>query len=380
MTKKPKVLFDAFHLTNALTGIRTYSVELFKGLEEFEQDDFDYIFAPNWEVVNKSRLLRGKLNIPKKILNHLLYFSWKQVVLPFIILFKRVDVIVTIDYMLPYIRFGAQGITVFHDTFYWELKQNYNPVWRRIFVFLVEKGLGPTPNIIATTNYIAQKIRAVISEDFQIKVVYQCPKKLEKKNHLKGSLKALGLDGNKYFLHVGVFDERKNLEVLVRGFHFLHSKHPHEDFKLVLAGSPAVTFFHDSHAKIIKLIKELNLKDQVLIPGFVSEDELYELYLNAYAYVFPSKEEGFGIPVLEAMNMNVPLIISNQAALQEVAGGAALSFEKSDAHELFQQMDKLKNADLRSELIEKGRTRIKQFNREKFSADFHQSILDYYHH
>lgn len=382
MKRKPRVLFDSFHLTNALTGIRTYSTELFRGIEELEQDEVDYIFSPNWKAINRNDFLRGKVGILKKIVNHFLYFSWKQVILPWIILFSRVDVVVAIDYMLPYVRFGAKGVAVFHDTFYWDLKKNYNPVWRQFFIFLVRKGLGVNPLIITTTNHVSNKVRGVLSNDYLIKVVYQCPKEIKMEKRSEEYLEQLGLNKRiNYFLHVGVFDERKNLEILVQGFYHFQQKYPQENFMLVLAGSPAVTLFHDSYNQIITLIKEFGIEDQVQLPGFVSDDQLFELYLNAFAYVFPSKEEGFGIPILEAMKMKVPVIISDQAALKEVAGEAALSFNMNDSKDLFNQMEKLKKSEFRDQMIEKGKKRVEQFSRIKFAADFHKSILDYsYNH
>ena len=189
MKNRPRVLLDSFHLIQALTGIRTYTVQLLAGLEELDQSEVEYIIYPNWRKLNGTTFLRGKVNPLKKILNHVLYFLWKQVVLPTLILFKRVDLVVTLDYLLPYMKFGARSITVFHDTFYWELKGNYNPLWRTYFLKSVKAGLDGDTQIVVTTNYIGDKVKRIITDKHQLQVVYQAPKELplsEEKNDISG--------------------------------------------------------------------------------------------------------------------------------------------------------------------------------------------------
>ena len=322
MKNRPRVLLDSFHLIQALTGIRTYTVQLLAGLEELDQSEVEYIIYPNWRKLNGTTFLRGKVNPLKKILNHVLYFLWKQVVLPTLILFKRVDLVVTLDYLLPYMKFGARSITVFHDTFYWELKGNYNPLWRTYFLKSVKAGLDGDTQIVVTTNYIGDKVKRIITDKHQLQVVYQAPKELplsEEKNDISGLS-----EGAKYFLHVGIFESRKNIDVLVRAFAQLIKQDYFKDFYLVLAGGRGVGIFHDDYSKILNVIHELEIGNRVLMPGFVPDHQLGTLYKNAFAYVFPSKEEGFGIPVIEAMRSEIPVIISNQGALMEAANSSAL--------------------------------------------------------
>ena len=313
----------------------------------------------------------------KKILNHLLYFGWKQLLLPWVILFKRVDVVVAPDYMLPLIHFGAKGVPVFHDTFYWELRKNYNPLWRVYFLFLVRAGLRKSSMIISTTEYISGKIRRLVTHKYPIQSVYQCAKELKPANNSYDLAQHGIASGSPYFLHLGVFDDRKNLVLLVEAFDQFLKTVPDKDFKLVLAGSPAVTIFHNSFGKVQQLVKEKGLGDRVILPGFVPEGALSVLYNRAFAYVFPSLEEGFGIPVLEAMQAQIPVIISDQPALVEVAGGAACVFDRHDPAALCQQMVQLQDEGIRLQLISKGKARATQFGRDQFAADFHQSMKTY---
>lgn len=371
MKRKPRVLIDSFHLFQASTGIRTYSTQLLLGLEELNQNETEYLIYPNWRFVNSTGFLRGKVNFFKKILNHLLYFVWKQFGLPLLIVFKKVDAVVALDYLLPYFKFGTKGIAVVHDTFYWELKGNYNPIWRSYFLKSIQNGLGDNSEIVATTDYIAEKVKRIVSAEHKVSVVYQAPKDLPN----EGLQKLVVPNEAPYFLHIGIFEKRKNLEFLVRAFERISRNDYYSNHKLVLAGGRGVGVFHDDFHTINKLIRELAIENKVILPGFVPDSQLKCLYENAFAYVFPSKEEGFGIPVIEAMKSGIPVIISSQPALMEVAGDAALVFDLDSEKSLQSRMIELANDQLRIEMIEKGRQRAKEFTRKKFAERFHSVVI-----
>jgi len=377
MKKKPRVLIDSFHLLQALTGIRTYTTELCKGLQDSDQQEVEYVIYPDWEWVNKTTFLRGKVNVFKKLLNHAVFFFWKQCCLPLIILFKRVDMVVAPDYLLPAIKFGARGLSVVHDTFYWELDGAYNPVWRWYFLKSVSLGLSRQSAMVVTTQYIAQKAKKHVSAQLPASVVYQAPKTLD---YAPQPLDELGIPaGAQYLLHVGIFERRKNLGVLVKAFALLVKEDYFQDFYLVLAGSRAVGIFHDDYSKLKKLIKDLDLNDRVIMPGFVPNELLGSLYQKAFCYVFPSKEEGFGIPVLEAMNSGIPVVISDQPALMEVGAEAVLTFEQDDEEGLYKALLILESKEARAVLIKKGRERAEQFSQKAFINQFHAAVLQQLH-
>lgn len=375
MKRKERVLIDAFHLLNALTGIRTYTTQLCKGIEDLNSEDVEYLIYPNWRWLNETTFLRGKVNVLKKIINHIIYFVWKQVFLPILIFFKQVDVVVAPDYLLPYVKFGAKSIAVFHDVFYWELKGKYNPLWRWYFLNSVRLGLNKKSKLVVTSNYIAKKVQRQVDNQHEIAVVYQSSKSLN-----YGAEKSLNLTGlpmgSNYFLHVGIFEERKNLRVLIKAFNELLKSPFYRGFYLVLVGSRAVGWFHDDYASMIKLIKELDIEHRVIMPGFVSNDDLGSIYRAAFAYVFPSKEEGFGIPVVEAMKAEVPIIISSQEALMEVADGCALVFDMNSEDDLHKEMLKLESSKVREDLVEKGKSRALNFSQSSFANQFHSVICD----
>src|SRR5690606_17789991 len=105
-----------------------------------------------------------------------------------------------------------------------------------------------------------------------------------------------------YFLHVGVLEKRKNLLTLVSAFSQLVKREGFEAFRLVLVGQRGPRKTLDDWDPVVSLVRQLSLEDKVLLPGFVNGQELESYYRHAMAYVFPSVNEGFGMPVLEAFS------------------------------------------------------------------------------
>jgi glycosyltransferase involved in cell wall biosynthesis len=133
----------------------------------------------------------------------------------------------------------------------------------------------------------------------------------------------------------------------------------------------------DDYDRLVELVTSLGLTDKVDFTGYVSQEQLAFYFQHALGYAFPSANEGFGLPVLEAFSFGLPVIISRQGALMEVAGDAALVLEKNDVESLFQSMKLLvDDPDLRKELGEKGRIRLQEFSAEKFSLSLEQAFTE----
>ena len=106
------------------------------------------------------------------------------------------------------------------------------------------------------------------------------------------------------------------------------------------------------------------------MPGYVSDQLLAKFYQHALIYVFPSRNEGFGIPVLEAFAYGLPVIIANNSCLPEIAGDAALSFDPADESALYEKFQiLLSNEDLRKEMSKKALERLSFFSWEKAAKE-----------
>jgi glycosyltransferase involved in cell wall biosynthesis len=164
-------------------------------------------------------------------------------------------------------------------------------------------------------------------------------------------------EGKSYFLYVGAIHPRKNLINLLKGFSWF-KKRFQSNMKLVLVGRMAW-----KNEAFSKQLENYKYRDDVVLTGYIDDLSLQELIGGAYALVYPSSWEGFGLPVVEAMQSGVPVIVANNSALPEIAGDAGLCVEPNNPESWGQAMGLLyKDEIYRSQLIEKGLIRAKTFS------------------
>ncbi|MDQ6736032.1 MAG: glycosyltransferase family 4 protein [Nitrospirota bacterium] len=175
-----------------------------------------------------------------------------------------------------------------------------------------------------------------------------------------------------YVLAVTGADPTKNMETLIQAFARLPLS-LREGHKLILAGDLR------RRPELGRLIEELGIGPQTVFAGIVSDDQLIELYQHAAVFVFPSRYEGFGLPVLEAMACGCPVICSNASSLPEVAGHAALLVDPTDVEGFAQDMERvLTDAALRQSMRERGLAQAAQFPWERTAREtiaVYQNVL-----
>jgi glycosyltransferase involved in cell wall biosynthesis len=175
--------------------------------------------------------------------------------------------------------------------------------------------------------------------------------------------------GKSYFIFVGTLHPRKNLVGLLKAFE-LFKDETGADFKLVIAGKPAY-----KAEDIFTQRDMMKHKEDVIFTGRVDDDKLNGLLAAAFASTFVPHFEGFGIPIIEAMQCDVPVISSNTTSMPEVAGDAALLVNPESPDEIKTAMVKLYNdPPLRDLLIQRGRQRRTQFTWERTAAALWKSI------
>lgn len=160
-----------------------------------------------------------------------------------------------------------------------------------------------------------------------------------------------------YFCYVGTLQPRKNLLNLIRAWKKI------DKFKLVIVGKKG--WMYD---EIFKLVKELGLEKQVVFTGFISEIEKQSLIKKAQALILPSLYEGFGIPVVEAMNLKTPVIVSQNSSLVEIVGGGGIYIQNPQNPDsivlAINKMLKLTGKE-KEKLLEENFTQAKKFTWEK---------------
>lgn len=167
----------------------------------------------------------------------------------------------------------------------------------------------------------------------------------------------LGLGPEPVVLCVAAKRAHKNLHGLIRALAQIPEPRP----QLVLPGSP-----NAYEAELRALAVELGVAASVRFPGWVSDPDLEDLYALARCFVLPTFEEGFGLPVLEAMVRGVPVACSDIPVLREVAGGAAALFDPGDPASIAAQIGRLcADDELSADLVARGRERAHQFTWER---------------
>jgi glycosyltransferase involved in cell wall biosynthesis len=357
--KKIVVGIDVRDLRIAKTGAKTYLEEI---LTEFKYDnhgcEIKFLDAPFPVYSGRNKFL--------KLIEHIRFFFWKQVVLPIKAYLNNCDVLFCTDYFVPYIHLGFKPIPMFYDSFFFEYPDQCNPLWLKMFNTLGLAAAKRAPFIITLSEY--SKSRLVHFTDLDPKKIipiHLAPKKTAAKTTNPDFKPSFRTPTSKFILHVGVLEKRKNLVRLVEAFKQLRNM-GHTDYSLVFVGQPSSKDELDGSSEIIEAVKTEKLEDYVMLYGYASDDDLAYFYKYASLYVFPSLNEGFGLPVLEAFHHQLPVLVADNTCLPEVGGDAVLCFDPFDVEDIRQKIESvIINIELRDNLILKGNERLKLFSWKK---------------
>lgn len=164
---------------------------------------------------------------------------------------------------------------------------------------------------------------------------------------------------DKFILYVGDINYNKNISGLIKAFNNIHETFP--DYKLILIGSG---FQNDSleRKELLKLTQTFNIGGSIIMLSNISQKDLANIYKLATLYIQPSFAEGFGLPLLEAMAVNCPIVASNIPTHSEIAADAAFYVNPHDLDDLSKGIIKIiTNHKIRNDLIKKGSVRVKLF-------------------
>jgi glycosyltransferase involved in cell wall biosynthesis len=178
-------------------------------------------------------------------------------------------------------------------------------------------------------------------------------------------------DGNEYFLYVGSFHKRKNICGLLDAFDKFRSMSG-KKVKMVLAGERTYPY-----PEMDRILARMRFRDDLIFVGRMEPPELRRLYGGALAFVYIPFFEGFGIPVLEAMNCDTPVLVSNRTSLPEVAGDAALFTDPYSPNSVVEGMLKIaSDENCRNMLVRRARERRKLFSWERTAQLTWTSVLN----
>ena len=238
-----------------------------------------------------------------------------------------------------------RAVSTFHDLFV--ISGAYStPEFRERFTAQARAAAERSDLIIAVSAFTARQVEQLLHvEPSRIRVIHHGVR--------PAALTARPTASEPIILSVGAIQRRKNTIRLVEAFEQLD-----QGWKLVLAGS----YGFDSQAALQRIEGSPRRQD-IQVLGYVPGPDLEELYRCAAIFAFPSLDEGFGMPVLDAMARGVPVLTSNVSAMPEVAGGAALLIDPADVTSIAEGLRRLTaDAALREQLTRAGLARANEFS------------------
>ena len=279
--------------------------------------------------------------------------------------FKHIDVFHAPDFIGPWLHDIPLVITV-HDMAPWLWRESRTKVNTMYFEWAFPISVQRAERIIVDTESTKTDLLRFIPEvEDKIRVVhlaqsdnYSADARPELFNELTSRL---GIH-SKYFLAVGTLEPRKNYPLLIEAFRQLINQEVEHclEMKLLIVGKSG--WMYDD---IFEQIRKFSLEERIIIVDSLSDDELCQLYIHCLAFVIPSRYEGFGLPVLEAMACGAPVISSNAAALKEVSGDAALTFDLAKPESLVEVLIAILDTNLRQSYRARGLERAKEFSWQK---------------
>jgi glycosyltransferase involved in cell wall biosynthesis len=243
---------------------------------------------------------------------------------------------------------ARRTVATFHDLFV--ISGDYSsPDFRARFTEQARRAAVRSDLIVAVSRFTAGQVESLLGvEPARVRVIA---------HGVRTPVPAAGppRERENIILCVGAIQRRKNVARLVRAFEALPLQ-----WRLILAGADGF-----GAAEELQAVHDSPRRASIEIPGYVSSAELEHLYRRASIFAFPSLDEGFGMPVLDAMARGVPVLTSTTSALPEVAGNAALLVDPLDADSIAGGLSRLAaDAGLREELIQRGLERAREFTWE----------------
>lgn len=267
----------------------------------------------------------------------------------------------------------TRSVITIHDLIFLEYPELYKPFDRYVYLKKVQFGARNANRIIAVSEQTKQDIiRYLKIDESRIRVVYQgCHRQFYSRvaeEVLSATRQQFSLPGD-YLLYVGTIEERKNLLKIVQAIH-----QGSIDMPLVVVGKKT-TYFN----RVKKYIDKHDLK-HIYFLDHVPVTDLPAIYQGARGFIYPSAYEGFGIPVLEALNSGVPVITSRGGCLEETAGKGGLLINPDDPEEMIHTIKKiLEDSPLRDRLIREGGAHALKFREEQTIPALYNVYLECLH-
>jgi len=361
-----------FLLKDYLEGYGYFLYETFRRItEKYPEHEFIFLFDRPFDPrfvfqKNVTPVVAGPA-----ARHPILWKFWYDVKVPSLLKKYKADVFVSCDGFCS-LNTSLPQCLVVHDLAFLHYPEAIKKSHLLFYKKYTPKFLNKAKSVVTVSDFSKNDIirqYGMISK--QVDVVYSAAKEIfhPLTDAEKQEVKNKYTDGKEYFVYTGSIHPRKNLVNLLKAFS-VFKKRQQSGMKLVLAGRLAWKY-----EIFIDNLKSYKYRDDVVVTGYLPEAELVGITGAAYAMVYASLFEGFGVPVLEAMKCQVPVITSAGSAMQEMSKYAALYANANSYTDIADKMMLLyKDENLRSELIGKSKTIADEYSWERTAALLWQAI------
>lgn len=350
-----------FLIPGKVGGTETYARGLITSLKDVDKKNKYQIFC-NLENYSTFTLISGnfeKVSTPVKASMRPFRIIWEQLIFPFKLRQRKVDVLLSLGYVCP-LFVPCKSVVVIFDLNWFFHPEEFSMLSRLFWKALVTSSAKRADKIITSSENSKRDIAKVLNiPEGKIEVVYGGINKesiiSSRGKIIQKTEKKYGING-RFILTVSAAYKFKNLSKLIDAFNLVSKKIP--DLQLLIVGLGG----RGKH-EALKKINDYNLEGKVIIAGWVPDKDIPALYRAAVAYVHPSLYEGFGFPVLEAMNFGCPVVSSRSASLPEIVEGAGILVDAESPKELALGIEKsVSNKKMSSKMIKDGIKRSRQFS------------------
>lgn len=363
--------FDGKRAANNLTGLGNYSRSLIAHLAIYFPQNQYFVYTPKIkdkpQINTFSQVKSVQLKLPETK-----GMLWRSLGIKAQLIKDKIDLYHGLSHELPIgiHKTGIRSVVTIHDLIFLKFPQNYGVIDRLIYQLKTKYACKHADHIIAISEQTKQDLVALYHTDPEkIEVIYQsCDDgfKSMATDDAKQLVKQKYQLPAKYILNVGTIETRKNLVSLVSAL-----KNIHHDYKLVAIGKKT------SYFKLVeKEIQNLGLQNRILFLTNIPFTDLPVIYQMATVFAYPSIYEGFGIPIIEALYSNVPVVAATGSCLEEAGGPDSLYVHPHDYIALAEAINKvIANPSLQTEMKEKGSVYVKKFDNEHISRQMMQLYL-----
>ena len=361
-----------FLLPGRIEGIGRYTYEVVhRILKAHPEHEYLFLFDRPYDPAFLFDGQAKGIVVPPPARHPLLWYLWFEWAVPFTLRKHKVDAFFSPDGYLSLASDVPTLMTV-HDLAFEHFDQHIPTLVRKYYRHYTPKYCEHARHILAVSGYTAQDIhhRYGIPMDKLSISGNACREGFKPfQEPEKEKAKARWSNGAPYFLYIGSIHPRKNVHRLIEAFSAFKAR-SNSATKLLIAGR-----FAWQAGPVKTALENSAYQKDIEMLGFVPDEDLPALLGGAKGFVYPSLFEGFGLPLLEAMEADVPVITSNVSSMPEVAGAAAVLVNPSDTADLEQAIFRLDtDANLREALISKGRLQRQQYSWDHTAAVAYEAL------